>query len=133
MIEEIELRQTRWFINTAWYETHRRSLSVVLKGYLCSKCSKKLKAKEREVSVDTMLASIKSCCSGDKDFIESRMPVAEKVFRILLSNGNQPLELDEISNRIAKKTGTSFPTVSQQTLFRVINNDRYYGITQAAD
>jgi hypothetical protein len=133
MLENDELKKTRWFIDPVWYEKNQLSLSSVLKGYLCLKCSKKLKVDQKEVQVPTVLSALKNCCSKADEFIVSGMPVAEGVFRVLLSNGNQPLELGEILKRFEQRMVMGVFVLPQETLYRVLDRDQFYGITKALD
>lgn len=132
-MNNIEPGKTRWYIDIDWYDMNNRSFLAMSRGYLCQKCRKKLKVDDKEVAANTILSALKGCCSKSTDFIRYGLPVTESVFRILLGNGNKPLEVEEIAKRLGQGTGLGTPNVSVQTLYRILSNDRYYGIRQARD
>ena len=53
--------------------------------------------------VDPTLHLIRSQNANDPNFITTRTPVAEAVFRVFLVNNNQPLSPLELSQRISRK------------------------------
>jgi hypothetical protein len=77
------------------------------------------------------LTAIKDCCSGVPDFISSGMPVLTGVFHLLLANGNQPLAPEEFSRQLNERR-RGYP-ISPETLTRLLENDRYYGLRPAPE
>lgn len=128
-----EQGKSRWFIDLDWYEKNNRSFFAVTRGHLCPKCQKKLKVKDKGVSTNALLSALKGCCSNSTDFIRYGLPVMESIFRILLSNGNEPMELKEIIDRLGQRTGLGTSSLSAQTLERILMNDRHYGLRQVQD
>ncbi|OGO04721.1 MAG: hypothetical protein A2Y60_03085 [Chloroflexi bacterium RBG_13_54_9] len=84
----------------------------------------------RVVYGDDPLALIRDCCSQASDFITPNLPVMEIVFRIFLANGNEPLTLEEIEERLEEKLAVAdrLRTVPLETLQRMLDNDGYYGL-----
>ena len=130
--EEITTDQpkTRWFIELDWYQQNNQSLSVMVQSYLCPECSKQLSAEEKESSVDALLSSIKDCCSHAPGYITDKSPILESIFRLLLANGNQPLDLEELGKQLSEWRGSDTYRTSPEILSRLLKNDQYYGLRQ---
>ncbi len=124
-----EETESRWFIDLEWYERSHRSFSTLAGRGLCPKCRKRLK--DGEVSAKDILAAIKDCCAKSGDFMPESLPVMEAVFRLFLANGNQPLGLEKIAEELRERRGGGFYPGSPQTLLRLLQSDRYYGLKQA--
>jgi len=124
---------TKWFIDVGWFEQNGRSFSVMARGCLCPKCFQKLKPDSQTVSNDRLLKTIKDCCSKTPDFIHARMPALESVFRLLLSNGNKPIVLEDITRQLGEKCGVGIYRISENTLFTLLRNDQYYGLSQMVE
>jgi hypothetical protein len=121
----------RWFIDLDWLEEHHRSFLALAEGCLCSKCAKKRKGSEL-ISPAKLISSIKTCCGKASDFISEELPILESIFRLFLANGNQPLSLEELSKQLAKRLGGESPRTSVEILSRLLRDERYYGLRQAA-
>lgn len=118
--------QHRYFIDLNWYQEHKRSFTTLAASRLCPSSRKKGIPK----SEATLFRTIKQCCSKGEGFLTPNMPLLEMIFRILLTNGNQPLELEEIQERLQQCLGDSSGArdLSIPKLKRIIENDRYYGL-----
>ena len=119
---------------------------------MCSSCQGKLRAEEERDSGatddaraqlasllqkvvygndrDDLFVIISDCCSKAEGFFAPDLPIMEIIFRILLANANQPLALEEIKERLDEglATGERAITISLETLKRLLDNDRYYGL-----
>jgi len=122
----------RWSIDLDWYQLNNRSLSTLAQDCLCPKCRKRLKAEEREISAADLLTAIKDCCSKKLGFITGELPVLESIFRLFLANGNQPLDLEELSKQLSEQRGGSPYRTSIEVLSRLLDSDQYYGLRRAA-
>lgn len=116
----------RFFIDLDWYEQNRRSFSYVVRNSLCDKCRRRVE--EKELPPDGIVAAAKDCCAGVPDFINDRQPILESVFRIFLSNGNEPLELEELSRQLAEWRGGDTYRTAPHILSRLLRSESYYGI-----
>ena len=123
----------RWFINFDWYQQSNRSISTLARDYLCPECRKRLIASETEISQDELLSTIRDCCSKTPDFITSRLPILETMFRIFLANGNQPLELEELGKELSEKLEGDTYRTSAEVLSRLLSHDQYYGLRQVEE
>jgi len=133
--EDISPDQVRasWFIDLDWYQQNNRSFSALSQRCLCPKCHQRLKAEEREVPVDKLLAAIKDCCSKEPGFITGELPILESIFRLFLANGNQPLDLEELGKQLSERRGGGSYHTSVEVLSRLLKSDRYYGLRQVVD
>jgi hypothetical protein len=119
--------EERWIIDLDWYQSSGRSFSAMAERCLCDNCRKKLKEEEGEIPADKLLAAIKDCCSKQPDFITGELPVLESIFRILLANGNQPLDMGELGKQLSEWRGGYPDSSSGEKLSRLLTSDRYYG------
>jgi len=134
-IEDISSDQPRqrWFIDLEWYQHNNRSFFFLAKSCLCPKCRELVKGDEGAVPVANVLKAIKNCCSKCPDFITSRQPVLDSIFRLFLANGNQPLDIEEMSNQLSERRGANAYPTSYEVLSRLLKNDHYYGLRQVQE
>lgn len=121
--------EASYFINLARFSGANRSFSVMLRSRLCSKCQQRTGAKSGKQTPEKLLSMFKNCCSKFEDFITPKMPVSEKLFRIFLASGNQPIKVTELVARLAACCGGSF-SLSESVLRRLLDSDQYYGFSQ---
>lgn len=121
-----EQPESRWIIDLDWYEQNHRSLFDLARHSLCTKCNEKLQ-KKKKAGLDDVLTSIKDCCAKNPDYITGKLPIMESLFRILLANGNHPLDVEEMSEQLSERRGGDTYTASPQLLTRLLSNDRWYG------
>lgn len=128
--EEIKQTDSRWYIDLDWFSQNGRSLSALVQNYLCPRCRKRL---GQDVTVPTkkLMTSVKDCCANTPEFIAPRLPILENVFRLLLANGNQPLDIAELSQQLRERLGDTYRT-SPEILSRLLPNDQYYGLRPVA-
>jgi hypothetical protein len=126
--ENVEL-QLRYFIDLDWYQQQERSFATLAASRLCPSSRKKEKTK----SEAALLRTIKQCCSKRDGFITPNMPLLEMIFRLLLANGNQPLELGQMHEQLQKWLGdtNNARDLSIPKLKRILDSDRYYGLRPA--
>jgi hypothetical protein len=120
----------RWFIDLDWLEQHNRSFLALAQSCLCAKCVKKRKGSP--ILPAELIATIEGCCGKASDFISPDFPILESVFRLFLANGNKPLSLEELSKQLAKRRGGESPRTSVEILSRLLRDEHYYGLRQAA-
>ena len=120
----------RWRIDLEWYQQQNRSFASLAWGYLCPKCSGKLKGKN--ISVTGLLSKLKDCRAKSKDFIIAGLPITESIYRLFLANGNQPLTLEEVGERLSRVgNGDTYRTTPTSEILRsLLESDRYYGFGQ---
>ncbi len=133
--EEIinEEADPRWFLDIDWYQQNNRSLFTLAQHCLCYNCRERLETNKSNDSISELLAAIEGCCSQGPDFITSRSPIMESVFRLIMANGNRPLELEEMGNQLRERLGGDTYRTSPEMLSRLLDNDRYYGLRRVDD
>jgi len=130
--QDITTDQTRprWFIDLDWYQQNSRSFLALAQGRLCPKCRERLQ--EGEISAADLLATIKDCCSKTPDFITARLPILERIFRLFLASGNQPLDVEELGKQLSDWCGGEPHDTSAGILSRLLKTDQYYGLRQSS-
>jgi hypothetical protein len=71
------------------------------------------------------LSTLRKCCSKEDKFLKGNLPLLESIFRLILANGNEPIDLDKIAQRLAELRGSS---IDNETLRRLLDNDEFYGL-----
>ena len=123
----------RWFIDLDWFQRHNRSMATLAQSHLCAKCRKQLAAEGKKLSEADLLATIKDCCANDPEFITGQLPILEGVFRFFLANGNQPLDLEELTKQLSERYDWDTYRTSGETLSRLLKSDQYYGLRPFPD
>jgi hypothetical protein len=126
---EVQPAEARWAIALDWFPLNHRSVSVLVKDYLCPNCAKRLSAK-KEPALQALLTSIESCCSKTPDFINDKLPILESAFRLFLRNGNRPMTLQELSSELGQVRFGDVYRTSPEALQRILKNDLFYGLQE---
>ena len=133
---------TRYWIDLAWYKQRGRSFAALLETRRCYNCLDEIaetRARFRlddagaqlvRTDVDATWARIRQCCANSHEFLSPRLPLLEAVFRLFLANGNTPLSIEAITERLTQRhSDYDVPrAVSVEALRRVIEADDYYGV-----
>ena len=127
--KDTTLENLRYFIDLDWFEENERSFVTVAFHCLCKECQKRFSQRPTNVEKDSLLTNIRDCCSKTPDFLTHNLPLLVKIFRVLLSRGNEPMSLEELSAQLAAYSATS-AAPSPRMLKRLMDNDRYYGFRQ---
>jgi len=112
-----------------------RSLQLLLLHRRCASCWGTLiqePAQGLKIEAAKHLEQIAHHCSAAPDFIHPELPVMEAVFRILLSNGNEPMTLESIYETLQERwsDSTNPRTPPPEKFYRLLSGDTFYGITQ---
>jgi hypothetical protein len=119
--------EPRYFIDLKWYEEKGRSFLTLAQSRLCPSCRVKYASDPKP---DAELFTVfRDCCSEAEDFFSPNLPLGELIFRLLLSYGNQPLELGQIRDKLKEWLISTGDTrdISIPTIGRIMDNDCYYG------
>ena len=108
------------------------AILTLAQNCLCPRCHQRLKVEGGELSATDLLTATKDCCSNESGFITGELPVLESIFRLFLANGNQPLDLDELSKQLSERRGEGLYRISVEVLSHLLEGDQYYGIRQVA-
>jgi hypothetical protein len=122
-----QIAATRWAISLEWFPEHRRSISALLRDYLCPECARRF-ADDTKAKPEALIGTIQKCCSQQPDFINERLPIMESAFRLLLSHGNKAMELGELSRELGERRGGDTYRTSPEALLRILKKDGYYGL-----
>ncbi len=108
------------------------SLEFVLLGRRCSSCRERLEETGEMPTVKQHIAQIAKCCALKEGFIRPQMPIQEIVFRILLSERNQPASLSHLHSLLTEEWATPMnpKNVSAEDLKRILASDNYYGFKE---
>lgn len=128
-----ERPKPRWFIDLAWYQQNNRSFPTLASEYLCDKCRKQWSSKRKEIQAANLIATIKGCCASEPQFITHKLPILESIFRFLIANGNQPMDLEELSKQLSERRGGDTYHTSMEILSHLLKNEGYYGLRQVPD
>ena len=83
-----------------------------------------------EIATADLLATIRDCCSKTPGFISGELPILESIFHLFLANGNQPLDLEQLSQQLSEWRGGDSYRTSVEILSRLLKSDQYYGLSQ---
>ena len=119
--------KSRYFIDLQWFEQTGRSFSVLARSRLCPSCRSQHPSVE---SAPELLAKFRDCCSKRDGFLAPGLPLRELIFRLLLSSGNEPLQLQEIATPLKNLLleAGDIRDVAAPLLKRIIGGDQYYGL-----
>ncbi len=124
----VERDNSHWAIDIAWLEGHGRAFPAMAERCLCSKCRKRLKAEVEPVATEGLLGAAKECGEHSGNYITGDLPILESIFRLFLSQGNKPCDLRELGQRLSERRGVDTYRTSVEMLWRLLRDDRYYGI-----
>ena len=127
---DTENSNTHWFIDLDWYKKSSRSFITLAQMHLCPKCAMKSHTPGNNISENKIFSNIKDCCSHAPGFINDKQPIAESAFCLFLANGNQSLNLEELSNQLSEWRGGDYRT-SIEILPRLLKSDQYYGLRES--
>ncbi|MBN1660603.1 MAG: hypothetical protein JXA93_19555 [Anaerolineae bacterium] len=115
---------TKFQIDSQWWEQEDRNFRVHLLSHLCSECQERYKNYHEAESVDWidensgevaqvdgLWHSLRVCCSLKPEYIDDSTPLTTAVFRVFLANGNEPLSPSELSQRLSRPADTILRTI----------------------
>jgi len=118
--------QCSYSIDLNWHQEQGHSFALLATSRLCPSSQKKKIPK----SETALLNALKQCCSKWEGFFNPNAPLLELIFRLFLTNGNNPLTLAQIQDSLEQRlTDTSgLRDLSIPKLKRMIDNNSYYGL-----
>ncbi|MCC7359017.1 MAG: hypothetical protein IT317_06050 [Anaerolineales bacterium] len=124
--------KTKYHIDFDWWERESRELRVYLTSHLCAEhqaAFASLEAGEVVDVIDPETAEIRAedgvqhtlrtHCSQQPDFITAHTSLVDAVFRVFITNGNQPLSPEELADRIGRSGQAN-------TILRTLSGARVY-------
>ncbi len=124
---------TPFHVDFEWWKSHDHNWHVYLIGYLCethraffeaegeSQMIDSIDPETGEVTqTDRLMDILTHHCAKEEDFIPMNGTLTDSVFRLFLSNGNNPLSAEEISEFINRPAETILKTLSGPRVYRGI-------------
>jgi hypothetical protein len=126
--------ETKFHIDSTWWEQIGRDFRLYLHGALCSTCQAELTptggSLETVDYVDPQTAEVRRInelwarllfhCSQQAEYVEPNTPLISAIFRSLLASGNRPMSAKELHRRIGKS--------DPQIILRILAGRTHYGI-----
>lgn len=122
---------TPFHIDFAWWQENDTNWRIFLQGYLCEKHQEMFKDYQDDVvidaidpataevrQVDGLLYELTHHCARQPGFINANMPLIAKMFRVFLSNGNQPLSSTELSEQVGRPAATVLATLTGPQIYK---------------
>jgi len=122
---------TRFHIDFSWWEKKNRDIRVHMLDHVCAECQGEVGSWSEvkwvdmvdpdtaEVShVDAIWEAIRACCSLRPAYISTGTPLLDSIFRVFLANGNRPLSVLELYDRLNRRP--------PETILRVLTRGRVY-------
>lgn len=107
---------TKFHIDFSWWEKQNKDIRVFMRELLCPESREAAAAapdrqmvdmvdpETAEVTqVDALWEAIRACCSHKPDYLAPDTPILDSIFRVFLANGNQPLSILELHERLDKR------------------------------
>lgn len=123
--------KTPFHIDFDWWQQHDRDWKVYLRSLLCAE-HQEIFANVEEGQpidwVDPQTAEVKvvdgiqhtlmSHCARQSDFVNEHTALVEAVFRILLVNGNQPMNAEDFAARLNRPAATILTTLTGPRVYK---------------
>lgn len=125
---------TLFHIDFNWWERHGREYRAYLRSHLCEEHQHEFRPEEdsdgrlldwvhprtAQVSrLDRLQYMLRSHCARQPEFLTARISMVDAIFRVFISNGNQPLTVPELVERIGREG-------QESTVLRTIAGGRIY-------
>ena len=136
--ESAELLKTSFKLDPEGLSARGRSLQLLLLHRRCASCWGGLiqeQGQGLEVEVAEHLERIANHCSISPEFIHPQLTIMEAAFRVLLSNGGQPMTLQSMYEALQERWSNprNPRTPSAARLHRMLLADTFYGISQVSE
>jgi hypothetical protein len=125
--------ETKWHIDTQWWDRADREMEVYLLGQLCPEHQKlyaDLDTKTVVDHVDPETGEVKRVagihhvlithCAHQPDYLGPGTSLVNAVFRLFLANGNSPLTAAEMGERLGRPANTILRTLSSPRVYKGI-------------
>jgi len=124
---------TRFHIDFNWWSQNDNDWRVYLQGFLCSehqKVFKDFQTSDLVDSIDPLTAEVQRVdglqhilithCSREIGYITDRSSIIDAIFKIFLSNGNEPMSALDIAERVNRPPDTILRTLTGGQVYRGI-------------
>ena len=123
--------QTPFHIDFDWWQQNERDWHVFLRSLLCAEHQEAFAdvAEDSTIDwIDPQTAEVKqvngvqhvlmSHCALLPEFLNERTAMVEAIFRIFLTNGNIPLNAEELGKRLGRPADTILRTIAGPRVYR---------------
>jgi hypothetical protein len=123
--------KTKFHIDFSWWDKQNRDIRVPMLDHLCAECREDVgslsEAKMVDMvdpetaevtTVDAIWEAIRACCSSKPGYLTADTPLLDSIFRTFLANGNTPLSVQELYERLDRRP--------PETILRVLTKGRIY-------
>ncbi len=123
--------KTKFHIDFSWWEKQNRDIRVYMLDHLCAECGQDVGSLSETkmvdmvdpetaevIRVDAIWEAIRACCSFKPGYVTADMPLLDSIFRTFLANGNNPLSVQELYERLDRRP--------PETILRVLTKGRVY-------
>jgi len=108
---------TQFWIDMEWWDDQDRDIRVYMRELLCDSCRSEYAESvlsDEEVDwvdeetgevtrVDALWHTIRTCCSVKPGYVTPTTPMVDALFRTFLANGNMPLTVRELYERLDRR------------------------------
>ena len=132
--------QTPFHIDFEWWEHNDRDWRVFLRTLLCAEHQASLAEMTEDARIDWIdprTAEVKQVdgiqhtlmhhCALRPEFVNAKTTVVEAVFRLMLVNGNQPMSVAEMAEKLGRPADTILRTIGGTHVYRGIKPVRADG------
>ncbi len=122
----------KYFIDAEMAEARRRSLAVMVASRQCYMCQQATEEELDSTEAQDLIVQIVDHCASANDYLLEDTPLKEAIFRVLLSQGNQPMGAEEISAAISKRwvNATNQRNTSAAVIERLLQHGESYCIAR---
>ena len=112
-----------------------RSLPILIASRRCYICQQADEDVSDDADPQQFIDRINEHCAAERDYLLPDTPLKEAIFRVLLTNGNEPMDAEEISVILTEKWAmTPFPrNTSAEVIGRLADNSRNYCIARVPE
>lgn len=123
--------QTRYHIDFDWWRKNDRDWRVYLRNYLCPEHQEafaNIETDDKVDWVDPQTAEVQPVdglqhvlithCAKEEAFITQQTTLVDAVFRLFLSNGNQPLSVVDLAEQLGRPPVTILKTLSGTRVYK---------------
>ncbi len=124
---------TKFRIDFEWWQSQDRNWRNSLISYLCPIHSEVFSksADQDDMDIvdpntgevtqgDALIFTLINHCARQEDFINPNAPMVDSIFKIFLSNNNQPLDSQELSAIIHRPAATILNTIGSYRVYKGI-------------
>jgi hypothetical protein len=108
---------TKFHIDMTWWENSNRDIRVYMQDMLCDECRDEFADDYRTkqeidwvddltgevMRVDGLWHALRTCCATKPSYINPNTTIIDAVFRTFLANGNKPLTVKELYERLNRR------------------------------